>query len=90
MSDPQTPEMPDMACNELVELVTDYLEGALTPGDVQRIDRHLEVCPGCRSVLAQWREAIRLTGRLAETEVDDLDPDTRARLMATFRRRRHG
>lgn len=82
------PETPDLPCNEFVEQVTDYLEGALAPDAVQRIDRHLEVCAGCRRVLAQWRQVIRLTGRLPETEVDELDADTRARLMATFRRRR--
>ncbi len=81
--------VPDLPCNEFVELVTDYLDGAL-PGDlVANIDAHLAICPGCRRVVAQWREVIRLTGQLAESDVDRIDPDTRAQLIATFLRR-HG
>jgi anti-sigma factor RsiW len=81
--------VPDLPCNEFVALVTDYLDGAL-PGDlVANIDAHLAICPGCRRVVAQWREVIRLTGQLAESDVDRIDPDTRAQLIATFLRR-HG
>jgi anti-sigma factor RsiW len=81
--------VPDMPCNEFVELVTDYLDGAL-PGDlVATIDAHLAICPGCRRVVAQWREVIRLTGQLAGSDVDRIDADIRAQLIATFRRR-HG
>jgi anti-sigma factor RsiW len=82
------PELPDLPCNQFVELVTDYLDGTLDAELVARIDAHLEVCPGCRSVLAQWREIIRLSGRLAETDVDETAPDVRADLMAAFRHRR--
>jgi predicted anti-sigma-YlaC factor YlaD len=84
MTDAQVPDVP---CNEFVELVTDYLDGALPDELVAHIDAHLAVCAGCRSVLAQWREVTRLAGRLAQTDVDRVDPDTRAQLMATFRRR---
>jgi len=86
MTDAQVPDVP---CNEFVELVTDYLDGALPDDLAARIDAHLAICPGCRSVLTQWREVVRLTGRLADTDVDRIDPDTRSRLTATFRRR-HG
>ena len=55
-----------------------------------RVDQHLAICPGCRRVLAQWREVVRLTGRLAEREVDEIDPESREALMATFRQLRHG
>lgn len=90
MTGPQPPDPHEQACDELVEMVTDYLEGAL-PGDERaRIDRHLTICEGCRTVLAQWHEVIRLTGRLAEADVDRADPHTRDRLMATFRHRRSG
>ena len=81
--------VPDVPCNEFVEVVTDYLDGALPAELVADIDAHLAICSGCRSVLAQWREVVRLAGRLAETEVDRVEPGTRAQLMATFRRR-HG
>jgi anti-sigma factor RsiW len=87
VTDAQVPDVPDVPCNEFVELVTDYLDGALPDELVAHIDAHLTICPGCRSVLAQWRQVIGLTGRLAEIDVDRIDPDTRAQLMATFRRR---
>ena len=50
----------------------------------RRIDGHLVVCADCSRVLAQWREVVRLTGRLADDEVDRLDDNTRA-LLAAFR-----
>ena len=79
----------DFTCREMVELVTDYLEGTLDATVRARVDQHLTICSGCRSVLAQWREVIRLTGRLAETDVDEIAPDVRTTLMSAFRRR-HG
>jgi anti-sigma factor RsiW len=85
MSDAQA----DLPCNELVELVTDYLDGALPDDLVAQIDAHLATCPGCRRVVVQWREVIRLSGRLADFELGRVDPDTRTQLMAAFRRR-HG
>jgi anti-sigma factor RsiW len=81
--------VPDLPCNELVEQVTDYLDGALPDDLVAHIEAHLATCPSCRRVVAQWRKVIGLTGQLAESDVARLDPDTRAQLMATFRRR-HG
>ena len=83
MSDPS-----DLRCRDFVELVTDYLDDALPPDERTQVDEHLEICPGCRTVLAQWREVVRLTGRLADADVDRVDADTRARLLATFRQRR--
>jgi anti-sigma factor RsiW len=82
------PELPDLPCNQFVELVTDYLDGTLDAQLRARVDAHLEICPGCGRVLAQWREIIHLTGRLAETDVDEAAPDVRATLMAAFRDRR--
>ena len=82
MSDPT-----DQRCRDFVELVTDYLDEALPPGQRTQLDEHLETCSGCRTVLAQWREVVRLTGRLADTDVDRVDADTRAQLLATFRHR---
>jgi anti-sigma factor RsiW len=80
--------VPDLPCNQFVELVTDYLDGALD-GDLRaRVDQHLEACPGCRSVLAQWRETIHLAGRLAEADVDGITPEVRTSLIVAFRRNR--
>ena len=71
-----------LTCRELVELVTDYLEGALAPGDRERFEQHLEVCPGCVTYLEQIRETIRQAGRLRE---EDLAPPARDALLAQFR-----
>jgi predicted anti-sigma-YlaC factor YlaD len=84
------PDVPDVPCNEFVEMVTDYLEGTLGEETVRNIDAHLEICPGCRRVLDQWRTVIDLTGRLAETDVDRVPTGTRAQLMAAFRHHRPG
>jgi len=74
-----------MTCAELVELVTDYVEGALAAEDRARIDAHLAVCPPCVHVLDQWRTVIALAGRLEKEHADRLPPDHRAQLMAAFR-----
>jgi anti-sigma factor RsiW len=74
-----------MTCAELVELVTDYLDGALPASERARIDAHLVVCPPCVDVIEQWRTVIRLAGRLEEEHADRLPADDRALLMAAFR-----
>jgi anti-sigma factor RsiW len=71
-----------LTCAELVELVTDYLEGALPPAERERFEQHLEACPGCIAYVEQLRETVRLTGTLRE---DDLAPATRDALLAQFR-----
>jgi anti-sigma factor RsiW len=72
----------EMACQELVEVVTDYLEGALSDRERIRFERHLEGCEGCRSYLEQMRTTIRLAGRLAP---ESLSPAMRDRLLRAFR-----
>lgn len=75
----------DQECKEFVELVTAYLDDAL-PDDVRAdVDRHLDVCEGCRNVLTQWRTVVSLAGRLTEADVQNTDELTRDRLMSTFR-----
>ena len=71
-----------LTCQELVELVTDYLEGRSRPHDVARFEQHLGACPGCDTYVDQMRETIRLTGRLREA---DLAPTARDALLAQFR-----
>jgi anti-sigma factor RsiW len=73
-----------MRCDNFVELVTGYLDDALPDDERARIERHLRGCDGCTRVLAQWREVIRLTGHLAETDVARLDDGVRGELMAAF------
>jgi anti-sigma factor RsiW len=71
-----------MTCVELVELVTDYLEGMLSARDRARFEQHLGVCPHCTVYVEQFRETIRLTGTLRE---EDLAPAAREALLAEFR-----
>ena len=57
---------PGMDCNELVELVTDYLEMRLAPVDVQRFEAHLEECDACATYLEQIRQSVAVVGTLSE------------------------
>jgi anti-sigma factor RsiW len=71
-----------LTCQELVELVTDYLEGALPPAERQRFEMHIGQCGNCRAYLVQIRQTIALTGRLTEA---NLSPAARAELLQLFR-----
>ena len=75
----------DLACIELVELLTDLLDGALPPDVEAAVRAHLDGCEGCAEALAQWQATIDAIGRSAS--FDDLEPERRAELLATFRRR---
>jgi predicted anti-sigma-YlaC factor YlaD len=57
-----------MTCQQLVELVTDYFEGALTPEERVRFDAHVAVCPGCENYLEQMRTTMRLVASTDELE----------------------
>ena len=71
-----------LSCQEMVELMTDYLEGALSDRDRARFEAHLAACDGCSAYLDQLRETITLAGRL---RAEDLSPDAEERLLAAFR-----
>jgi len=75
-------DVESLSCQELVELVTDYLEGALTPAELRRFEGHIAGCDGCTRYLAQIRETVRLTGTLT---VADLTPQAEAALLEAFR-----
>jgi anti-sigma factor (TIGR02949 family) len=72
----------ELSCKEVVELVSDYLEGAVSPSDRARFDRHVSTCDGCTNYLEQMRETIRLTGMLTEEQVPVAQ---RERLREAFR-----
>lgn len=72
----------DMTCKELVELVTEYLEGAMPEGDRARFDAHLEGCPFCRTYLDQMRQTIRTLGELPE---ESIAPEALDELVARFK-----
>jgi predicted anti-sigma-YlaC factor YlaD len=77
---PETYE--DLSCQELVELVTDYLEGAM-PAELRvRFERHVAECSGCRTYLEQMRLTIRATGALT---VDAVTPEAEQALLEAFR-----
>jgi predicted anti-sigma-YlaC factor YlaD len=72
----------EMTCKELVELVTDYLEGTLSEADRVRFDDHLVGCPFCTTYLDQMRQTIRTVGQLRE---EAIAPETLAELLARFK-----
>ena len=72
----------ELSCKEVVEIVTDYLEGALSSRDRERFDAHLSSCDGCTNYVEQMRETIRLTGMLTEEQVP---VEQRERLREAFR-----
>ena len=72
----------DIPCIELVELVTDYLDGVLEARERRAFEHHLTECDGCSSYLAQMRETRRLTGEL---KVPDVPAEGVESLMAAFR-----
>lgn len=71
-----------MNCSQLVELVTEYLEGALPRDRRARFEEHLRGCDGCTAYMAQFETTIRLTGMLTEEQVS---PQARQALLGAFR-----
>ena len=72
-----------MVCREVVEAVTDYLEGTMSARDRARFEAHLEGCPHCREYLAQMRKTLDVLGRVG---VEDIAPEAQDELVALFRR----
>jgi anti-sigma factor RsiW len=72
----------ELTCAELVELVTDYLEGALPEDELERFEEHLVYCGPCVTHVEQMRLTIHTAGRLRE---QDLDPGFADELLAAFR-----
>ena len=70
------------ACQEVVELVSEYLEGAMTPEQMTRFELHLNLCDGCSSFVEQVRTTAAMAGRLSEDQIPD---EMKAKLLATFR-----
>jgi len=71
-----------MNCNELVELVTEYLEGTLPKSDVDRFHAHMRECPSCIEYLGQMRALLFTLGRIP---LEAIEPVARERLRQTFR-----
>jgi anti-sigma factor RsiW len=72
----------DLTCRELVELVTEYLDGTLAPGERDRFEQHVILCDGCAFYLDQIRTTIAVTGSLTE---DSVTPEAQKSLLRVFR-----
>jgi anti-sigma factor RsiW len=72
-----------LTCRELVEIVTDYFDDALSASDRSRFEEHVMSCPPCRAHLEQMQETMRTLGRIPEEEVS---PEAEGALVAALRR----
>ncbi len=72
----------DLTCAEVVELVTEYLEGGLSSHDRERFEEHLGFCDWCVTYLDQMRQTIEATGRLRE---EDVGSELQGALIEAFR-----
>ena len=73
----------DIVCQQAVELVTAYLEGALSRRERRRFEAHLRACPNCSAYLEQIRLTIELSGTI---EPEDLTAEAREDLTGLYRR----
>jgi anti-sigma factor RsiW len=73
----------DVVCRDAVELVTDYLEGALSQAQRRRLEAHLAHCPDCPEYLDQMRAIVALAGSITP---DDLTPRMREEFISLYRR----
>jgi anti-sigma factor RsiW len=71
-----------MKCQELVEVITDYLEGAMAPEDVARFESHISQCEGCETYVEQMRTTIVTLGHIP---TESIDSEAEERLLRAFR-----
>jgi anti-sigma factor RsiW len=71
-----------ITCNEVVELVTDYLERALPAEEMSLFEQHLNFCDGCIAYVEQMRATVETVGKVSE---EDVPPEAKDKLMAAFR-----
>jgi anti-sigma factor RsiW len=77
-----TVDVEQLSCQELVELVTDYLEGALSAEDTARFEDHISRCGACSIYVEQLRQTVALAGRIT---IDSLSPKAERELLEAFR-----
>ena len=75
-----------LRCDQVVEIVSDYLERALASRDVEELEQHLLICNACADYVEQMREVLDKARKLPGGEAEPLDETTAAQLLATFRR----
>ncbi|WP_205787389.1 zf-HC2 domain-containing protein [Specibacter cremeus] len=71
-----------LTCKEIVELVSDYLDGGLDERTARLVDEHLALCPGCDAYLDQMRQTLKVLGSVTP---ENLSESTRDGLLAAFR-----
>jgi anti-sigma factor RsiW len=74
--------LPDMPCQEIVEVITEYFEGTLPEPDRARFEIHLAGCESCRIYLEQMRRTIAVVGMI---DADVLPEGDKQRLVTLFR-----
>lgn len=74
------------SCQQIVEIVTEYLEGGLDTADRVRFERHVALCPPCRGYLSQMRTTARLAGRLSENDLPESLRDDLLNAFADWKR----
>ena len=72
----------ELNCQEVVELVTDYLEQALLPEKQAQFEEHIEECPGCDTYLEQVQQTIMMLRKLSDLQTF---PETKQDLLEIFR-----
>ena len=75
----------ELSCQEVFEVVTDYLEGRLSPEEVAIFEAHLAICDGCQWYVDQMRITVDTVGRIEDADVPD---ELRSTVLAAFRHRR--
>ena len=71
----------DFSCQQIVELVTEYLDASLPTDERVAFERHVTICPPCRGYFAQMRVVTRVAGSIGE---EDLSPGMREGLVKAF------
>jgi Putative zinc-finger len=69
-------------CKEVIDLATEYVEGAMTPSQMTRFELHLNFCDGCVTFVDQIRATAAMAGRLSEEQIPG---ETKVKLLAAFR-----
>ena len=79
---PESPER--ITCQEVTELVSEYIEGTLAAHETALFEQHLNFCDGCDWYVDQMRATIAVVGRIQE---EDVPADVRDKLLTAFRDR---
>ena len=80
--EPAAGRAPGLACRELVELVTAYLDDGLDAGDRARFEAHIAACEHCSAYVEQMRVTLRVVGHI---DPDELEPEVERELLDAFR-----